>query len=352
MSGFRARHTGGHDHNRVVSASPDASAPPAASAGSSSASGAAPSSAATAARFAATALLWGASFLFIKVAVEGLSPSQVALGRLLFGAIALAIVMLVTRRRRPREAKYWMHVSVVATVFCVIPFLLFGYAGELIPSGLSSIYNATTPITTMLIALLVLPQERLTTARSLALVVAALGVLVVAAPWRFIGGDPGLSGSLLGQLACLGATLCYGIATVYARRFVSPFGYDPTTVATTQVGVGAVIMLVLAPAIALQPVDLTWPVIASVVALGVLGTGLAYVFYYGVLAAWGATLASTITYLTPVVGVLLGVLVLQETLSWNEPVGAAVVILGILIGQGSLRIPPRMRPVQAPEPAR
>jgi drug/metabolite transporter (DMT)-like permease len=283
------------------------------------------------AQYLALALVWGASFLFIKVGLEGLSPTQVVLGRLAAGATALGLVTVVSRRPLPRDLAVWGHLFLVALLLCVVPFLLFSWAETSISSGLASIYNATTPLMAMLVALAALPSERPTRTRLAGLLVGFAGVVLVLGPWGFRG-----SGAVAGQLACLGATACYGTATVYLRRFVSPRGLPATTVATVQVGLGALVMLVAAPFVAAAPVHLTPRVVASVLALGVLGTGLAYVWLTNIVVGWGATNASTVTYLTPLVGVVLGVVLLGERLTWNQPVGALVVVLGIAISQDLL----------------
>lgn len=284
-------------------------------------------------QFLLLALTWGASFLFVAIALDGLSPAQVVLGRLVTGAVVLAAICLIGRHRLPPFGRVWGHLLAVSLLLCVIPFLLFAWAQQDISSGLASIYNATTPLMTMLISLIALREERPTTARTVGIAVGFLGVMVVLGPWSGVG-----SGTALAQLACLGATASYGAAFVYLRRFVSPRGYAAIPVATVQVGLGAVVMLVLAPAVAVAPVSLTAPVVWSVLALGALGTGLAYVWNTNVVGAWGATNASTVTYLTPVVGVALGVMILAEQVSWNEPVGAVIVILGIAITQGRIRV--------------
>ncbi|GAA2751833.1 DMT family transporter [Amnibacterium kyonggiense] len=277
------------------------------------------------------ALTWGASFLFIKVGLEGLSPAQVVLGRLIAGAVVLFVASTVSRSPLPRQPIVWLHLLVVALLLCVEPFLLFAWAEQHISSGLASIYNATTPLMTMLVSLIALPSERPTRTRFAGLLAGFAGVTIVLGPWQGSGG-----GELGGQLACLAATACYGIAFVYLRRFVSPRGLAAIPVATVQVGVGAAIMVLLSPMIATGPITLTPSVVLCVLALGVLGTGLAYVWNTNVVAGWGATSASTVTYLTPLVGVALGVVVLGERISWNEPAGAVVVILGIALSQGRL----------------
>lgn len=285
------------------------------------------------AQYLALALVWGSSFLFIEVGLEGLSPTQVVLGRLVAGAGALLVVSAATRQRLPRDPALWGWLALVSLLLCVVPFLLFAWAQLRITSGLASIYNATTPLTTMLVAIAALPQERPTPTRLAGLLTGFAGIVLVMAPWRAAGGD------LLAQAACLAATTCYGTAFVVLRRFVSPRGLPAVPVATAQVGMAALVMALAAPWVADGPVDLSPRVVASVLALGVLGTGLAYVWNTNVVAGWGATNASTVTYLTPLVGVALGVVVLAETVTWNQPLGAAAVLAGIAVSQGRLRVP-------------
>lgn len=287
-------------------------------------------------QFVLLALTWGSSFLFVAVALTGLSPAQVVLARLVIGALALGLICVIGRRRLPRGRDVWGHLLVVSLLLCVVPFLLFAWAQQDVSSGLASIYNATTPLMTMLVSLVALKEEKPTAERSAGIAVGFLGVLIVLGPWTGLGG-----GSLIAQLACLGATASYGTAFVYLRRYLSPRGLEAIPVATVQVGLGAAVMIVLSPVIAVGPVSLTPPVILSVLALGALGTGLAYVWNTRIVSAWGATNASTVTYLTPVVGVVLGVLLLGERISWNEPVGAVVVIFGIALTQARMRLPSR-----------
>ncbi|MBS1673582.1 MAG: DMT family transporter [Actinobacteria bacterium] len=291
--------------------------------------------------FLALSLVWGASFLFIKVGLEGLSPAQVVLGRILLGALALAVIMLVTRRRWPREPRVWGHMIVVGIFFCALPFTLFAWAEQYVPSSLASIYNATTPIMTLLLTPLVLRSERLGRARILGLFVGIVGVVVLSGPWQLIGAAD-LSTTLPAQLACLGATVSYGFAGLYLRRFVSGLPYDSITLSSVQLAMAAAVVLVMAPFTARGPVTLSLPVVLSIVALGVLGTGVAYIWFTRVIRAWGPVRASTVTYLTPVVGVVLGVLVLGEGVQWYEPIGGAIVVLGILVSQGVVL---RRRPV-------
>ncbi|AYG03029.1 DMT family transporter [Gryllotalpicola protaetiae] len=303
--------------------------------------------------FLALSLVWGASFLFMKVGLDGLAPAQIVMGRIWFGALTLAAVMTVTRRHWPRDPKLWGHMVVVAITFGVAPYSLFAWAEQSVPSGLASIYNATTPIMTLLLTPLVLRSERLSRAQSGGVLIGIVGVVVLSAPWQLIG-SADLAGSVPGQLACLGATFCYGFSGLYLRRFVFGRGVDSLTLSAMEICLAAPIALLLLPFGGLQPVQVSAPVVLSIAALGVLGTGFAYIWYYRVLGEWGAARASTVTYLAPVVGVVLGAVLLGETVSWYEPVGGLIVIAGIVASQRGWRMLRRAtspaQPLSAPQP--
>lgn len=280
-------------------------------------------------QFSLLSLAWGSSFLFIKVGLAGLSPMQVVLARLVFGALTLVAVSLFTRSKLPRELKTWWHLTVVAVLLCVVPFSLFAWSEQHISSGLASILNATTPLMTMMVALAALATEARSLDRLLGLALGFLGVLVLIAPWAGLGQT-----DLLGQLACLAATLSYGLAFNYLRRYVTPLGLPAVSVATMHVGIGAVIMVALCPMIAAEPIHISGSIIVSMVVLGIAGTGFAYIWNTNIVGSWGATNASTVTYVSPIVGVALGAIVLGEGLEWHHPVGAVIIFFGIACSQG------------------
>jgi len=286
-----------------------------------------------AAQFALSGLVWGASFLFIAIALTGMTFVQVAAGRALLGAVTLGLIVLVTRDRLPAWGPIYGHLAVIGVTFCVLPYLLFAWAQQSVASGLASVYNATTPIMTAIIAALVLRVERLTRAQVLGIAIGIVGVVVIIGPWRGIE----LGGDLLPQLAMLGATACYGFSLSYMRRYLTDTGVSAVAFTFVYIGVAAVVLLVVTPLVSPQPLRLDPGVVVAIVLLGALGTGFAYVWNQNVVRAWGATRASTVTYITPVVGVVLGIVVLGEVLVWNEPVGAALVIVGGLLAQRRLR---------------
>ncbi len=296
--------------------------------------------ASTALQFVITGIVWGSSFLFMKVALQGISPAQVAWSRLVLGALTLGLFVILRREHLPRRLSVWGHMTVLAVSFCVVPFLLFSWAQQHVTSGLATIYNATTPIMTAIMAWLVFRVERLKVVQIAGILIGILGVMVIIAPWQGLD----LSQGLVAQFAILGATACYGFSFAYMRRFASATGMSALVFAFLNIGIAGAIMVVLTPAIALTPVDLDPWIVGSILLLGCLGTGVAYIWNQNVLRAWGPTRASTVTYITPVVGVVLGILVLGEPLAWNEPIGALVVFAGILLAQDRLRVRGVSRP--------
>jgi drug/metabolite transporter (DMT)-like permease len=293
-----------------------------------------PSQTSVAVQFTLTGIIWGSSFLFMKVALTGLAPAQVAWGRLVLGALTLGVFMLIRRERLPRRPIVWLHLAVVGVVFCVLPFLLFSWAQQHVTSGLASIYNATTPIMTAVMAWAVFRVERLKPVQIGGIVLGILGVLVIVGPWQGLDFDQ----SLVAQGAILGATACYGLGLAYMRRFLANTGLSPLSFAFSYIALAAAVMVVLTPVIALGPIRWDPWVVGSMLLLGCLGTGVAYIWNQNALRAWGPTRASTVTYITPVVGVILGMVVLGEPLAWNEPLGALVVFLAILLAQDRLRL--------------
>ena len=297
----------------------------------------APGSASVTVQFVLCGIVWGSSFLFMKVSLEGLSSAQVAWSRLVLGALTLGVFVLARRERLPRSIRIWGHMLVLGVSFCVVPFLLFAWAQQHVTSGLASIYNATTPITTAVMAGLLFRVEKLKLVQVLGIFAGILGVVVIIAPWQGLD----LMQSVPAQLAILGATACYGFSFAYMRKFVANTGMSALVFSFLNIGLGAAVMLVLTPVLVIEPVALDPAVVGAILALGCLGTGVAYIWNQNTVRAWGPTRASTVTYITPVIGVALGMIVLGESLSWNEPVGALVVFAGILLAQDRLRLPRR-----------
>nr|CAG38675.1 putative integral membrane protein [Micromonospora echinospora] len=289
--------------------------------------------------FVLLAAIWGSSFLFIKIGIRELHPLYVTLGRVATGALTLLVVLAVLRDRLPRDRRLWLHLTVVAAFGVALPFTLFGYGEQRIPSMLAGIWNATTPLVVLPLAVLVFRTERLTTRRAVGLGLGFAGVLVVLGVWQGVGGA-----TFTGQLMCFGAAACYGMAIPYQKRFVAGRAESGLALSAAQLLLATVQLAVVAPLVAgapPAPTALSWDVVASVLALGALGTGLAFVINMHNIRLVGASAASTVTYLIPVFAVLIGAVALDETPTWHQPVGALVVLLGVAVSQGLLRWPRR-----------
>jgi drug/metabolite transporter (DMT)-like permease len=277
--------------------------------------------------FGLLGLIWGSSFLFIKIGVETLPPFTLVTLRLLFGAVFLAAVIVAAREPLPRDRTVYRHLAILGVLSIFIPFTLITWGEQHIDSGLAAILNATTPLFTIVVASLALHDEPITVNRVLGLLVGFTGVVVIVS--RGLGGAADGS-SIYGELAVALASLSYGFGAVYARRNVH--GIRPMTIGLGQVASG---LLITAPLAILvdQPFGLSLEpdAIFAVVWLGVLGSGVAYLIFYRILAHWGATRASLVTYLLPIVGVALGVAVRDEPIDARIIGGTVLVIGGVAL---------------------
>jgi drug/metabolite transporter (DMT)-like permease len=282
-------------------------------------------------RLGVLALLWGSGFFWLKLALHGLNPIQIVLGRLVAGAAVMLAIVAVGRHSLPRKPAPWAHLTVMAVTANIAPYFLFGWGVERVPSGLAGILNATTPLFTLVLALAT-RSERLTAVRLTGLVLGFAGVLVLAAPWQ----TETLGSPLPGIGACLLGAACYAASYVYARRFLTGRDLPALVLSTGQLAAGAALLVLAAPIVARDPITVTPTVLASVLVLGVLGTGVAYVLNYQLITDEGAVAASTVTYLIPVVAVVLGAVILNEPLTWNLLAGAVIVLVGVAVAEGRL----------------
>ena len=279
--------------------------------------------------YLALGLVWGCSFIFIKLGLEFLTPFGVAFVRCALGAITLLIVVKLMKIDLPKEKSTWYKLWVVAMLLNVVPGILFAYAEMHVTSVLAGIINATTPLATLIVMLIAFREEKLKAEQVYGLLLGGLGVMVVLGIWQGIGDN-----QLTGVIALLIAVTCYGISFPYSKRNIIPLGLKPEAAATTQLIMAAITLLpfYLYDGISqdnYRPVN-----IFAMLALGILGSGFAYIWNFSIIAAAGSSIASSVTYLTPVVAVFVGWLFLGEVIVWHEPVGALLVILGAAVSQG------------------
>ena len=273
------------------------------------------------------AALWGPSFIFIKIAGEDIPPFTLVLGRVGVAALVLAVMLRWQGRNLPKFGPIWKHFAFLALVHNALPFALFNWGELHIDSALAAILNGTTPLFTILFAHFLIAEERITPAKIGGMLVGFGGLVTLIAPALF----DGVHATTLGLLAITIACVSYGIAIVYARLHLR--GLPPLVAPTAQLLLASLYMLPLSLLVD-QPFRLPLPslaAIASVLALGVLGTAVAFVIYYMLIENTSATYVSTVTYIVPIFGVALGVLVLGEQLQWNAYVGCALILVGVMI---------------------
>ncbi|WP_062389809.1 DMT family transporter [Demequina iriomotensis] len=297
--------------------------------------------------FIVAAVSWGSSFLFISLALRGLSPVQVGFGRVLVGAAVLWGMLLVTRHRPCLTTRDVISIGVAALGLSTVPFVLIPLAQQHITSILASLLNATVPLWTALFVALLIPHERASRAQVVGLVVGALGIGVLLGAWD-IDGIP-----VVGAALMLAATACYGIGSTMSRMLLARVDEGPTALSAVQIAISAALLLpfaVVAPAPEADALALGSAALWGLLALGVLGTSFTYVLFWKVVKLAGATTAASVTYVVPVVATVLGILVLHEELRWHEPVGAIVVLVGVWLAQRTPRPGTRRGATPALEP--
>jgi drug/metabolite transporter (DMT)-like permease len=282
-------------------------------------------------QFVMLAAIWGSSFLFIKVLDKHWSALWVAFGRIALGALVLALLMLIRRERYPSDRRVWLHCAVAAVFFNALPWTLFAFGEHHASSIVAGLWNATAPIWVLLITLIAFAEESPTRARAIGLVVGFIGVATLLGPWRGLG-----SGALIGHLACAAAAVCYGLGFPYTRRHLAGRAESGVVLSACQLLCATVMLAVFLPLAAPPTLHIGLDGVGSLLALGGLGSGVAFAINYNIVRARGATVASTVGYLIPVFSTVLGAVILGETLHWNQPVGTVVLLTGIATAQGAM----------------
>jgi drug/metabolite transporter (DMT)-like permease len=279
-------------------------------------------------------LIWGASFSFVEAALTITSPAGSTFWRTFLGALALFGYLVVTRAL-PRAGEiswtFVWRIGFVGLLLSVVPALLFAFAQERVTTVVSSIINSATPIATLIVMLLAFRDELPTLRQTSGILVGLVGALIA------LGIQPGSLGENdpLAVLALVGAIFCYAIGIPFSHKYVLPLGVPTKTMATFQVGIATVI---LAPIYFFQPEALftavpnTW-VVVQILIMGFIGTGFAYVWNFDMIERAGSAIASSVSYPTLLVSLVIGWLVLKEPFSWQLPIGAVLVVIGSAITQ-------------------
>ncbi len=271
------------------------------------------------------ALIWGSSYMLIKLGLESLPPLTIAAARIALAALVVVVIVRLRRERLPVGINQWRPFVVMAMLSNVAPFILIAWGEVRIDSGLTGILLGCMPLTTLVLAHLFTRDERLSRVKIMGLMFGLSGLAVL------VGADAlaGLGGHLLGEVAVIGAALCYASATVYAHRSVR-----------TRPTVSSAATLLVATAIILPAsliIDTPWrltPSLLSLIAiamLGIVGTGIATLIYFRLIGGAGATFTSMINYLIPPISVLWGVLLLGESPSWRMAVAMLLITVGVAL---------------------
>jgi drug/metabolite transporter (DMT)-like permease len=293
--------------------------------------------------FGLLGLIWGSSFLWIRVAMGNqgqpflgiaLPAGTVVFGpfllvtmRLFFGMLGLAILLRIYRIAIPREPRIIAGFAFMGIAYAALPFALVAWGETRIDSGMAAILNGTVPLFTILIAHYWLPDDKITMTRFCGLLIGFAGVAVLVVRDTF---TLTWEGNLIGQLAVLAAAIFYAISSTFSRKFLR--GQSPIAQSFVTMFVAEIVML-LATVGAEQPVQLpSHPLLwFAALWLGLLGSCLAYVLYFSLVNAWGPSRASVVTYIFPVVGLLLGITILGEPADWRLAIGTLLVVSGIIV---------------------
>ena len=283
--------------------------------------------------FIVLATTWGLSFLFIAVSLESFTPIGVAVFRNILGALALVVWSVITKQKFVQEKSIWLKMLLLGFFLNAFPGLMFAFAEQLLDSSLAGILNATTPLFSVLFITLVFRSESITKNQVVGLLLGFVGVLVLFGNLSFTGKNVPL-----GIILILMATLGYGFSFPFMRKYLANTGYNSNSLATAQL---------LASVILHSPLGLTQPLVhqevsvqsaLAIFVLGALGTGFAYVWNFRVTSLVGSAIASTVTYLSPVVAVIAGWLVLHEAIQLSTLLGAAIILFSAAVVQKRIRL--------------
>jgi drug/metabolite transporter (DMT)-like permease len=277
-------------------------------------------------RVAVLALLWGSGFLWTKLALRGFTPEQVVLGRLALGALVLLAVLRLVKQRLPQGRMTWFHLTLAAATGNVIPYLMMSVGLREVDSAVAGMINATTPVWTVLIALAARQGQRFSLVVGGGVVTGLAGTILIFAPWQL-----GSQFTSAGAMACLVAAFSYGISYVYLARFLTNRGNGPLGLSAGQLLVASALTALVLPFGGLHPPQWQPDAVISLLILGILGTGAAFVVNYRIVTDDGAIAGSAVIYLLPAVAIILGALVLDEQPTSHALLGVLVVLIGVTL---------------------
>ena len=275
-------------------------------------------------------IVWGMSFYFIKISGSNLSPLQIAFGRVALGALTVLIILLIIKQKLPNTRKAWVRANIAGFLQHTAPFALIAYGETQITSVLAGITNAATPLWTALFSMAFIPKDRISRNEYLGVLTGFVGVLVLIGTWEGNSGE----NDLLGILAVVVATACYGGVVIYTRSKITELGFSPSSFIGAQLSASAIQLLFLCLIFTSVPTQISSSTWGAILFLGIFSTGLAFPLVYKIIRDVSSLAAATITYATPIVSTIAGVIFLSEGLHWYQPIGAALILVGVGLVQG------------------
>ena len=275
-------------------------------------------------------IVWGMSFYFIKISGSNLSPLQIAFGRVALGALTVLIILLIIKQKLPNTRKAWVRANIAGFLQHTAPFALIAYGETQITSVLAGITNAATPLWTALFSMAFIPKDRISRNEYLGVLTGFVGVLVLIGIWEGNSGE----NDLLGILAVVVATACYGGVVIYTRAKVTELGFSPSSFIGAQLIASTIQLLILCLIFTSVPTQISSSTWGAILFLGIFSTGLAFPLVYKIIRDVSSLAAATITYATPIVSTIAGVIFLSEGLHWYQPIGAALILVGVGLVQG------------------
>ncbi|WP_033070505.1 DMT family transporter [Thalassospira australica] len=292
--------------------------------------------------FVLLGVIWGSNFIFMKWAAEYITPQQVAFLRVVFGFIPLLVFAVIRGEIRLRDMRHIHHFVVMALLATAIYYFAFAKGAALLLSSVAGMLSGAIPLFTFVTALLFLREERSTPKSLTGLALGFAGVVLIARPWQLDGAQMADGGvSLVGTAYMVAGALSVGCSFVYARKFITPLKLSAVSLSTYQIGIAT---LIFAVATDYTNIDLVFsdPKAAwgLVVGLGILGTGLAYILYYFIVAKLGAMAASGVTYLPPLVAMAVGGVLVGEPIAMLDVFAMIAILIGVFLQQTGKRIVP------------
>ncbi|HIH4319561.1 TPA: DMT family transporter [Morganella morganii] len=298
----------------------------------------------TAAAFAFLGIIWGTNFIFMRQASEWISPVQIVFLRVLCGFVPIAVMAWMQKAVRREHLKYTGHFLVMALLATVIYYWAFASGTSLLLSGVSGVLSGAIPLFSFIVAAIFLRQEKITVMRLCGLMLGFAGVILIAKPWQVSGESISLAGvgyMILGSLSV-------GISFVYAKKFLADKQIAPLALTTYQIGLALLILACITPFTGITAIaqDSTAS-LGLIIGLGLLGTGVAYLMYYYLILNLGAVVASSVTYIPPVVALIVGFLAANEQLGVTEILSMVLIMSGVFLLQRPSRRPEAEKEAEA-----